>query len=757
MANQIDNVIEAARNEARNAGRMTATQHRDAEESYNKKQKEINSVIGQFLEGTSETKIDTSGLDNADDVNKVNDEISAGNTAYTHIGDKSSAKDAENIETTYLNLGAGSANQSKLSNEFLSTILPPLTQLIPRWGYSDFIRERMNWQKGIDSFGGEPGWFYFKIFFHFNTSTGLFGGILGTSGDNSVHFPGHNCANKYLEAWKGHYIPESIAQRQKSLKYFVNCLNNISINAPWFFQSVTGLDKVGIENMNEPWKNNSIEIKCLEESIDMRLTKLMDYYKFAAFDYINYKEIIPENLRKFDMTIVLFGLPIRYLDTSSKIMGEKFSARQLNPENGKTNKMTFKLYSFKNCEFDMSSLNASTPSEVTVNEPFQMGKSSIKINYQKVFSGTQDGFGGEFVSDLGLIDYGTSQKTYRSDISSRLSKMAQAYKKMKNDASAVDTTSKIADTLGVGKYFNMYKNSGLNQAYKALIDETEMMCQDYYNNVGSKLMNYGLTHFLGSSEMGSITPPEYSFGSDYYKKQLKSLAKGKNISGSKNTNPTKNPKVVMKGTVFPSSEIDSPTKDPSTIIKGIDIPGGPNTNPTKNPDIVIHGTVFPHRGTSSPTKDPKTVIKGIKFRDTGTLGPTVQPITNDPTLSPTMPGGPNTNPTKNPKLVYDGTVFPDTEPYTNTVKPIQNLANDLTWGIHTPIDPSKKQLDAQEQAIKEAQRRAELRKQLFGDYDSKTGIGTEYYKNKLRQLHDGTIDQRTTDNLKKNFGDRWEN
>ena len=709
--------IDDIKNANQNAGRMTATQHRDAEESYNKKkQKETNSVIGQFLEGTSETKIDTSGLDNAEDVDAVNEEIYAGNTAYTHIGDKNSAKDTENIETTYLNLDAGSVNQSKLSSQFLSTILPPLTQLIPRWGYSDFIRERMNWQKGIDSFGGEPGWFYFKIFFHFNTSTGLFGGILGTSGDNSVHFPGHNCANKYLEAWKGHYIPESIAQRQKSLKYFVNCLNNISINAPWFFQSVTGLDKVGIENMNEPWKNNSIEIKCLEESIDMRLTKLMDYYKFAAFDYINYKEIIPENLRKFDMTIVLFGLPIRYLDTSSKIMGEKFPARQLNPENGETNKMTFKLYSFKNCEFDMSSLNASTPGEVTVNEPFQMGKSSIKINYQKVFSGTQDGFGGEFVSDLGLIDYETSQKTYRSDISSRLSKMAQAYKKMKNDASAVDTTSKIADTLGVGKYFNMYKNSGLNQAYKALIDETEMMCQDYYNNVGSKLMNYGLTHFLGSSEMGSITPPEYSFGSDYYKKQLKSLAKGKSISGGKNTNPTKNPKVVMKGTVFPSSEIDSPTKDPITI------------------------------------------IKGIKFRDTGTLGPTVQPITNDPTLSPTMPGGPNTNSTKNPKLVYDGTVFPDTgEPYTNTVKPIKNLANDLTWGIHTPIDPSKKQLDAQEKAIKEAQRRAELRKQLFGDYDSKTGIGTEYYKNKLRQLHDGTIDQRTTDNLKKNFDDRWEN
>lgn len=676
-------------------------------ESLNNTFKKGRSPSGLFLNGTSNTKINTSGLNNAEDVSAVNTEIDNGNTSYTHIGDDNGYQN--NIETTYLALTEGSINQEKLNNEFLSTILPPLTQLIPNWGYSDFIRERMNWQKGIDSFGSEPGWFYFKIFFHFNTSTGLFGGILG---DNTSQFPGHNCANKYLEAWKGHYIPESIGQRQKSLKYFVNCLNNISVNAPWFFQSVSGLDKVGIENMNEPWKNNSIEIKCLEESIDMRLTKLMDYYKFAAFDYINYKEIIPENLRKFDMSIVLFGLPIRYLDTNSKIMGEKFSGRQLNPSISGSNKMTFKLYSFKNCEFDMSSLNASTPGEVTVNEPFQMGKSTIKINYQKVFSGTQDGFGGEFVSDLGLIDKETSGGQYQSDMVSRLSKIAQAYKKMKNDAAALDTTSKIADTLGVGKYFNMYKNSGLNQAYKALIDETEMMCQDYYNNVGSKLMNYGLSHFLGSSEMGSITPPEYSFGSDYYKKQLKRLAKGKNISGSKNTNPTKNPNIVMRGTVFPSKEIDSPTKDPSIIIKGTDIPGGPNTNPTINPYVIIHGTVFPHSGTSSPTKDPQTVIHGIQFPDTGTLGP--------------------------------------------TVKPIQNLANDLTWDIHTPIDPVKRELDAQQKAIQEMQRRTELRKQLFGDYDSKTGIGTEYYKNKLRQLHEGTIDQRTTDNLKKNFDDKWE-
>ena len=69
---------------------------------------------------------------------------------------------------------------------------------IPNWGIKDYIRERAIWQKGVESLAGEPGWFYFKIFFKFNTNYGLFGGIL----DNAES---SNTALEYLDLCRSNY------------------------------------------------------------------------------------------------------------------------------------------------------------------------------------------------------------------------------------------------------------------------------------------------------------------------------------------------------------------------------------------------------------------------------------------------------------------------------------------------------------------------------------------------------------------------
>lgn len=477
----------------------------------------------QAIDSASSASVDTTAFSD--------DSVAEGNIQFYDDDSKKDSRSGQ-IEYTVTQLSKSTPNHQKLGGgekgpQANVSILPPLTQLIPNWGYNDYIKERVNWQKGIDVFGTEPGWFYFKIFFHFNTSTGLFGGILRDDGGN--YMPGHNCAFKYMQAWADHYQAEAMRSRITSLFRFVNILNNINNNAPWFFQSINGLDKTGIESLNEPWKNNEIEIKCLEESIDMRLTKLMEFYKFAAFDFINYKEIIPENLRKFDMTVVLFGVPIRYLDTHAKISGQEYGARQLNAGSENGNKMTFKIYTFKNCEFNISSINASTPSEVTNSDPFQMGKHSIKISYQKVFTGIQDGFSGDFVSDLGIIE--TEQ--LNSDMSSRLKNMAKAYQTIKNNAVNFNAADDMAGYLGKGfnKFWNFSKKMGIGNAYKALIDETEMVCQDYYNGVVSNLANFGLNKLMKDSEMGSIVPPEYGFGTDYYKSELKKLHDGVSFKG----------------------------------------------------------------------------------------------------------------------------------------------------------------------------------------------------------------------------------
>jgi hypothetical protein len=51
----------------------------------------------------------------------------------------------------------------------------------------------------------------------------------------------------------------------------------------------------------------------------MRISTLIELYKHACFDTVNQREIIPENLRKFDMSIILFNPPITGLNIDRKI------------------------------------------------------------------------------------------------------------------------------------------------------------------------------------------------------------------------------------------------------------------------------------------------------------------------------------------------------------------------------------------------------------------------------------------------------
>ena len=145
---------------------------------------------------------------------------------------------------------------------------------IPSWGIIDFIRERATWQKGIESLTGEPGWFYFKIFFKLNTKFGLFGDILDR--ENSQEAKENNAFN-YLDCHcKKQYNVDQIYEKQLALLRFVGSLSYINENAPWFFNSITGLNNALSVRLNEPFKNNEIEIGVREDAVDMRLTTLFE-------------------------------------------------------------------------------------------------------------------------------------------------------------------------------------------------------------------------------------------------------------------------------------------------------------------------------------------------------------------------------------------------------------------------------------------------------------------------------------------------
>jgi hypothetical protein len=151
------------------------------------------------------------------------------------------------------------------------------------------------------------------------TGRNLFGQLqyIGRS-DPSVLF---YCAQGYLnerEKRVGQGFPEGGGKRSQMLKQFKILLRDITRNQPWFFQSIDGLDSLykvarpgfqteTLESDFNPSRAATITINTLE-SLNLRITALADLYNHATFDFINMRETIPRNLRRFRMYIYVTDL-----------------------------------------------------------------------------------------------------------------------------------------------------------------------------------------------------------------------------------------------------------------------------------------------------------------------------------------------------------------------------------------------------------------------------------------------------------------
>jgi hypothetical protein len=281
-------------------------------------------------------------------------------------------KDISNDQVDYMLGEDGKQLKGNVYNNFGTDSI--LNFSIPQWDYITFAAELNSFRKGLTGIATEPGWFYFKIFFHFDESFGLLGNIL-------TEKPG-NTAYNYLLSRQNLFKYDNLQSRALALKKFVKYLSFINCNAPWFFDKIDGLDKATV-SLNEFNKEKQITISCLEDAVDMRLTSLFHLYQYACYDEINMKEIIPENLRKFNMTIVLYHVPIKYFST--QIPGADAKSLQ-GVGSSFSNRMSYKMFTFKGCEFNLESLGAIVPSSIDNAQPFSLAKSGIIINYDRVFT-----------------------------------------------------------------------------------------------------------------------------------------------------------------------------------------------------------------------------------------------------------------------------------------------------------------------------------------------------------------------------------
>lgn len=423
-------------------------------------------------------------------------------------------------------------------------ITNPLTFEIPEWGAEDYINERSMWVKGLCGVTDEPGWFYFKVFFNFKTNFGLFGGLFDI--ENKQTFSG-NSALRFLHEINGGYYQERPSDRINALRKFAGFLSKINTQYPWIIKSISNLGSTFksnwlSDNYNEEQK---ITLTFGAEHVDMKLLNMLSLYKYICYDDYGCKEIIPSNIRKFDMMVVLYHVPIKYFQTGIMVakkntalttfgktwlpgtvmdkvggaldIAEKtlnfltsqsnyYAYKRMSPRNGDfSNMLSFHMMTFQNCEFDINSFqNYFDAGAWSTENPTQVSDVNIDITFDKVYHHTMN----EWNQYLFGVDGFYFDGFHDSNSSSALSSNKHQHENRLNS---------LRDAWNSGAFFD--KNAG---QYKALIDYTESIITDGLLN-----MNFDRYYLY---EKGNIYG-DVNIGSNFHKYRL-SLQKGLGYMGN---------------------------------------------------------------------------------------------------------------------------------------------------------------------------------------------------------------------------------
>lgn len=125
-------------------------------------------------------------------------------------------------------------------------------------------------------------------------------------------------------------------ERANYLVQFIRLLSNINSYSPWYFSEVSGLGTALTHSYGKiEEERRQIQIKCLPDARDFRIGTLLDLYRSACFSNVLKKEIVPANLRKFDMGIYIFSNPLGGLHRRPEdATGYGFREKYMQPQEG---------------------------------------------------------------------------------------------------------------------------------------------------------------------------------------------------------------------------------------------------------------------------------------------------------------------------------------------------------------------------------------------------------------------------------------
>lgn len=311
------------------------------------------------------------------------------------------------------------------------------------FSYADIIIDRQKFRRAGTKGGGDFNYFdnptskFFKIFFYFENGDSA--GNIGIQKSGGLLSPTWLVGNlktsnayMYNSAYSYLLLNDEI-QRAILLKNFVELLSNISSESPWYFNSIEGLDaalerKVVTErDFKFEEQRQKISIKCLPDSYDDRIGTLLDLYRSIVWSWAHKREVLPANLRKFDMGILIFNDPTvpfhHYMDN-----GERFADISVNSNY----RPSYKYIEFHNCEIDYNSSKAGGAG--LNNSTGTIPEYTIDIFFDDLYEYRYNEFSMRSMGDMLTIDH------LIYSINNRLEKMTEEekedyslYQSMQND------------------------------------------------------------------------------------------------------------------------------------------------------------------------------------------------------------------------------------------------------------------------------------------------------------------------------------
>ena len=293
------------------------------------------------------------------------------------------------------------------------------------YSYGDLIKERNDFRitdrVGINRFD-TPNALFYKLVFYFSDESGLLGldGINGFSDDVTKSLEGIDVKKDRIKNTAYNFLLlNDELERAEMLKNFLILLSEINTKSPWYFQEISGIDgalerKVFSEGeLKIEDKPGQFTIKCLNDAYDDRIGTLLDLYRACCFSYQNKKEIVPRNLRKFNMGILLFSAPIRGKGGKSGDPNNRIKI----PSIGERNLYipSTKLIEFRNCEFDYNSAKSPFATLNTSEAPFSP-EYTITINYDDCYESRYNEIMQEIITDFINIDINKERTNDFDDI-----------------------------------------------------------------------------------------------------------------------------------------------------------------------------------------------------------------------------------------------------------------------------------------------------------------------------------------------------